>query len=53
VLAETVWRSLGASTIFQPFSPGYIWHPYAGEIYKPLTVSPDLKDKLNELLVLK
>jgi hypothetical protein len=52
VLAETVWRSLGASPLFRPFSPGYVWHPYEGEVYKPLMVSPDLKDKLNELLVL-
>lgn len=51
VLAETVWRSLGASTAFRPFSPSYVWDPYEGEVYKPLTVSPDLKDKLNELLV--
>jgi hypothetical protein len=46
VLSETIWRSLAA------FSPGYVWQPYEGEIYKPLTVSPDLKNKLNELLVL-
>lgn len=52
VLAETVWRSLGASTLFRPFSPGYVWHPYEGEVYKPLMVSPDLKNKLSELLVL-
>jgi hypothetical protein len=53
VLAETVWRSLGASTLFQPFSAGYVWQPYEGEVYKPLMVSPDLKNKLSELLVLK
>jgi hypothetical protein len=52
VLSETVWRLLGASTSFRPFSPGYVWQPYEGEVYKPLTVSPDLKVKLNELLVL-
>lgn len=52
VLAETVWRSLGASTLFQPFSLDYVWHPYEGEVYKPLIVSPDLKNKLNEILVL-
>lgn len=51
VLAESTWRSLGASTIFRPFVPSYVWHPYEGELYKPLTVSSDLKDKLNELLV--
>jgi hypothetical protein len=53
VLAETVWRSLGASPLFRPFSPGYVWLPYEGEVYKPLTVSPDLKDKLNQLLILQ
>jgi len=52
VLAETVWRSLGALTLFRPFSPGYVWHPYEGEVYKPLMVSPDLKNKLKELLVI-
>lgn len=60
VLAETVWRSfgvsqsesLGASTLFRPFSAGYVWQPYEGEVYKPLMVSPDLKNKLKELLVL-
>ena len=52
VLAANIWQSLGASTLFRPFSPGYVWHPYEGEVYKPLTVSPSLKDKLNELLVL-
>jgi len=52
VLVETVWRSLGASTLFRPFSSGYVWHPYEGEVYKPLMVSPDLKNKLKELLVL-
>ncbi|MGF1575709.1 MAG: hypothetical protein ACFCU9_07170 [Cyanophyceae cyanobacterium] len=53
VLAEPVWRSLGASTLFRPFSAGYVWQPYEGEVYKPLMVSLDLKNKLSELLVLK
>jgi hypothetical protein len=53
VLAETVWRSPQASPFFRPFSPGYVWHPYEGEVYQPLMVSPDLKSKLNELLALK
>ncbi|MCU0569002.1 MAG: hypothetical protein MUF49_20680 [Oculatellaceae cyanobacterium Prado106] len=52
VLAETIWRSQGTSTLFRPFSPGYVWQPYEGEVYKPLMVSPDLKNKLSELLVL-
>ena len=53
VFAETVWRLLGASTLFRPFSTGYVWQPYEGEVYKPLMVSPNLKNKLSELLVLK
>lgn len=53
VVAEAIWQPLGASPSFQPFSPGYVWHPYEGEVYKPLMVSPDLKSKLNELLVLQ
>lgn len=53
VLAETVWRSLGASTLFRPFRTGYVWQPYEGEVYKPLMVSPDLKNKLSTLLVLQ
>jgi hypothetical protein len=53
VLAETIWRTLGTSTLFRPFSRGYVWQPYEGEVYKPLMVSPDLKNKLSELLVLK
>jgi hypothetical protein len=53
VLAETVWRLLGTSAIFRRFSSGYVWKPYEGEVYKPLMASPDLKDKLNELLVLQ
>jgi hypothetical protein len=53
VLAETVWQSLGASPTFRPFSSGYVWQPYEGEVYKPLLVSSDLKNKLNELLILQ
>lgn len=53
VLAETVWRSLGSSTLFRPFSTGYVWQPYEGEVYKPLMVSPDLKNKFSQLLVLQ
>lgn len=53
VLAETVWQAMGSSPTFRPFSLGYVWQPYEGEVYKPLMVSPDLKDKLNELLILQ
>lgn len=53
VLAGAVWRSLSPSSPLQPFSPGYVWQPYEGEVYKPLMTSPALKDKLNELLALQ
>ncbi len=53
VLAETVWQVMGASPTFRSFSSGYTWKPYEGEVYKPLLVSSDLKDKLNELLILQ
>jgi hypothetical protein len=51
VLAETLWQFLGASPLFRPFSAGYVWHPDEGEVYRSLAVSPDLKNKLNELFV--
>ena len=35
---------------FQPFSYGYVWQPYKGEVYNPLMTSPELKNKLDELL---
>lgn len=61
VLAKPIWQScnagqtesLRASTLFRPFSAGYVWQPYAGEVYQPLMVSPDLKNKLNGLLALQ
>jgi hypothetical protein len=51
VLATEVGQELRTSSIFRLFSPGYIWQPYEGEIYNPLMASPDLKNKLNELLI--
>lgn len=53
VLAKTVWQAMGESTAFRLFSSGYVWKPYEGEVYKPLLVSSDLKEKLNELLILQ
>lgn len=53
VLAGTLWQKMGESTAFRPFSSGYVWKPYEGEVYKPLLVSSDLKDKLHELLILQ
>ncbi len=51
VLAETVWQAAGSSPGFRPFSLGYVWKPYEGEVYKPLMASSDLKSKLSELLI--
>jgi len=50
VLATSIGRELDLASGFQLFSSGYIWHPYEGEVYKPLVTSRDLKEKLNELL---
>ena len=51
VLVQTVWEAIGSSPGFRPFSPGYVWKPYEGEVYKPLMASLELKSKLNELLI--
>lgn len=51
VLSETVWQSMASPAFFRAFSSGYVWQPYEGEVYKPLAVSTDLKEKMNELLV--
>ena len=53
VLAQTVWQALGSSPVFRPFTIGYVWKPYEGEVYKPLIASSDLKSKLNELLIVR
>lgn len=50
VLAKTLAQELGILPGFRSFSPSYVWQPYAGEVYNPLMVSPNLKNKLNELL---
>jgi hypothetical protein len=36
---------------FRPFESGYIWKPYEGEVYKPLVVSSELKNQMQELLM--
>lgn len=51
VLVQTVWEAINSSPGFRPFSPGYVWKPYEGEVYKPLMASSELKSKLNELLI--
>ena len=53
VLAEAIWQAIGTPLIFRSFSAGYVWRPYEGEVYRPLMVSSDLKNKLNELLVVQ
>ncbi len=50
VLAKSIERELGILPVFRSFSPSYVWQPYAGEVYNPLMASPNLKNKLNELL---
>ncbi|MBC7970041.1 MAG: hypothetical protein H7Z11_07945 [Verrucomicrobia bacterium] len=51
VMAETVWRVMGAAPAFRPFTFGYVWTLYEGEVYKPLLSSSALKRQLNELLL--
>ncbi len=51
VLTKALEQELGISSNFRSFSPSYVWQPYTGEIYNPLMTSPNLKNKLNELLV--
>ncbi|MBW4481260.1 MAG: hypothetical protein KME14_01830 [Tildeniella torsiva UHER 1998/13D] len=51
VLAAEVGQEIKLSSAYRPFSPGYVWLPYEGEIYNPLMASPSLKSKLNELLL--
>jgi hypothetical protein len=53
VIAKSIWQELGSSKMFRPFSLGYFWKPYEGEVYHPLTSSLELKNKLNELLILQ
>lgn len=53
VLSREISQTLKVNSGFQAFSSNYVWQPYAGEIYNPLMVSPDLKNKLNELLVVR
>lgn len=50
VLSESTWQSLSSPSVFRAFSSGYVWQPYEGETYKPLTVSPLLKEQMSRLL---
>jgi hypothetical protein len=51
VLAEEVWKQMGSPAGFRSFKSGYLWKPYEGEVYSPLMASSELREKLNELLV--
>lgn len=51
VLSERTWQLLSSPSLFRTFSSGYVWQPYEGETYKPLTVSPLLKEQMSRLLV--
>lgn len=53
VLALDVWQEAGSPQRFQPFSLGYVWKTYEGEVYKPLMASLDLKSKLNQLVTVQ
>ena len=50
VLAKELNQGRETLPVFRPFSPSYVWQPYEGEVYNSLMASPDLKNKLNELL---
>ena len=50
VVTDTLWQSTGQSSTFRPFSPGYVWQPYEGEVYKPLSVSSALREQMDQLL---
>lgn len=52
VLEKVLERELGILPVFRPFSPSHVWQPYEGEVYNPLMTSPNLKNKLNELLAI-
>ncbi|MBO3457789.1 hypothetical protein G7B40_021725 [Aetokthonos hydrillicola Thurmond2011] len=51
VLSDRIWQAIASPSRFRPFRAGYVWQPYEGEVYKPLMVSPTLKEQMNRLLV--
>jgi hypothetical protein len=51
VISRSIEQELDLLPVFCSFGLTSVWQPYAGEIYNPLMVSPNLKNKLNELLV--
>jgi hypothetical protein len=53
VVAKNLDRRLATLPGFRSFASGYVWQSYQGEVYNPLMVSPELKNKWNELLSVK
>jgi hypothetical protein len=51
VLSAVIHPAMADRSAFRPFSPGYLWVPYEGEVYRPLLVSPMLKQQMSDLLV--
>jgi hypothetical protein len=51
VLSAAIHQAIADRSAFRPFSPGYLWVPYEGEVYRPLMVSPVLKQQMSDLLV--
>ncbi|MBE9064594.1 hypothetical protein [cf. Phormidesmis sp. LEGE 11477] len=51
VMAEDIWRAIASPSTFRSFTQGYVWQPYEGEVYKPLTVSDVLKEQMRDLFV--
>ena len=50
VLSEDTWKAMTSPSTFRPFTQAYVWQPYEGEVYKPLTVSNALKEQMRNLL---
>jgi len=50
IMAEDILRATVSPSTFRSFTQGYVWQPYEGEVYKPLTVSDVLKEQMSSLL---
>lgn len=52
VIDEALWEELGKPSGISIFKPGYRWHPYGGETYRPLGSGgqPELWSLRKELL---
>ncbi|HIK03789.1 MAG TPA: hypothetical protein IGS40_03585 [Trichormus sp. M33_DOE_039] len=50
VLDKKIEQEIKTLPVYRHFISVYVWQLYEGEIYNPLMVSPDLKNKLDELL---